>query len=346
MKILNRILVMIILIVISMSNIQNYIPVNAQISSKGPVKTAVVLFSFDDPYISLVRKSLEEIQNKNESSINFTFFDGTRNQNIQNTIIDSILQSDYELLLVNLVNLDHETVASVVDKAKQKNIPLILFNTVPFDTKPIQSYSRSLVISTNAKQSGILQGNLVVSDWNSNKRAIDINDDNILQYIMFQGPENITVTLERSSYSISTIEDSGIKTQEILLKSCSWDETCAKESMDLLFLRYNGKFDVIISNNDAMAIGSIKALQKYGYNVGDKSKYIPVFGIDGIPEAIDLINKGLMAGTVIQKPNETAEALYTVGMNLVHNRPPLENTTYKFDETGVTIQMPYYEYKK
>jgi methyl-galactoside transport system substrate-binding protein len=346
MKILKRILVMIMLIVISMSNIQDYIPVNAQISSEGPVKTAVVLFSFDDPYISLVRKSLEEIQNKNESSVNFTFFDGTRNQNIQNTIIDSILQSDYELLLVNLVNLDQETVTSVINKAKQKNIPLILFNTVPFDTKPIQSYSRSVVISTNAKQSGILQGNLVVSDWNSNKKAIDINDDNILQYIMFQGPENITVTLERSSYSISTIEDSGIKTQKILVKSCSWDETCAKESMDLLFLRYNGKFDVIISNNDAMAIGSIKALQKYGYNVGDKSKYIPVFGIDGIPEAIDLINKGLMAGTVIQKPNETAEALYTVGMNLAHNRPPLENTNYKFDETGVTIQMPYYEYKK
>lgn len=346
MRILKRILIIIILTVISMDNIQNYIPVNAQISSKEPVKTAVVLFSFDDPYISLVRKGLEEIQNKNKGSVNFAFFDGARNQNIQNTLIDSILQSDYELLLVNLVDLNQETVASVVDKAKQKNIPLILFNTVPFDTKPIQSYSRSLVISTDAKQSGILQGNLVVSEWNSNKKAIDINNDNILQYIMFQGPENITVTFERSSYSISTIKDSGIKTQEILLKSCSWDETCAKESMDLLFLRYNGKFDTIISNNDAMAIGSIKALQRYGYNTGDKSKYIPVFGIDGIPEAIDLINKGFMAGTVIQNPNETAEALYTVGMNLVHNMPPLENTNYKFDETGVTIQMPYYEYKK
>ncbi|WP_315066816.1 galactose ABC transporter substrate-binding protein [uncultured Clostridium sp.] len=346
MKILKRILIIIILTIVSMNNIQNYIHVNAQISPERPAKTAVVLFSFDDPYISLIRKGLEEIQNKNKSNVNFTFFDGARNQNIQNTLIDSILQSDYELLLVNLVDLNQETVASVVDKAKQKNIPLILFNTVPFDTKPIQSYSRSLVISTDAKQSGILQGNLVVSEWNSNKKAIDINDDNILQYIMFQGPENITVTLERSSYSISTIKDSGIKTQEILLKSCSWDETCAKESMDLLFLRYNGKFDAIISNNDAMAIGSIKALQRYGYNTGDKSKYIPVFGIDGIPEAIDLIDKGLMAGTVIQNPNETAEALYTVGMNLVHNMPPLENTNYKFDETGVTIQMPYYEYKK
>jgi hypothetical protein len=30
---------------------------------------AVLLFSFDDPYMSLVRKSLEEIQNKNGSNV-------------------------------------------------------------------------------------------------------------------------------------------------------------------------------------------------------------------------------------------------------------------------------------
>lgn len=346
MKIIKRILIIITLTVVSMNNIQNYINASAEISPEKPVKTAVILFSFDDPYISLVRKSLEEIQTKNSDSVNYTFYDGEKNQDIQNAIIDSVLQSNYDLLLLNLVSLDQDTVASVVNKTKQKNIPLILFNTVPFNVEPIKSYKRSLVISTNAEQSGILQGDLVVAQWNSNKNNIDVNGDNTLQYIMFQGPKNITVTLARSLYSISTINDSGIRTEEILSKSCSWDEKCAEDSMELLFLRYNGKFEAIISNNDAMAIGAIKALQKYGYNKGDKSKYIPVFGIDGIPEAIDFINKGIMTGTVFQDPSETANALYSVGTNLVHNRAPLENTNYKFDETGVTIQIPYHEYKK
>lgn len=347
MKILKRMLIfVIILTVVLMNNVQNNIYTQAQIIPEKPIKTAVILFSFDDPYISLVRKSLEEIQNKNASNVNFTFYDGEKNQDIQNTIIDSVLQSNYDLLLVNLVSLDQDTVESVINKMKQKNIPIILFNTVPFDTKPINSYSKSLVISTDAKQSGILQGDLVITELNSNKKAIDINGDNILQYFMFKGPENITVTLERSLYSISTINDSGIKTQEILSKSCYWDEKCAEDSMELLLLRYSGKFEAIISNNDAMAIGAIKALQKYGYNKGDKSKYIPVFGIDGIPEAIDFINKEFMTGTVFQDPNETAEALYTTGMNLAHNRNPLENTNYKFNETGVTIEMPYHKYEK
>ena len=53
-----------------------------------------------------------------------------------------------------------------------------------------------------------------------------------------------------------------------------------------------------------------------------------------------------MTGTVFQDSNEIAESLYTIGMNLSHNRNPLENTNYKFDETGVTVQMPYHEYKR
>jgi methyl-galactoside transport system substrate-binding protein len=41
-----------------------------------------------------------------------------------------------------------------------------------------------------------------------------------------------------------------------------------------------------------------------------------------------------------------AEALYAIGMNLVYNKNPLEDTNYKFDETGIIIRLPYYEYVK
>lgn len=52
-----------------------------------------------------------------------------------------------------------------------------------------------------------------------------------------------------------------------------------------------------------------------------------------------------MTGTVMQDPHTIAEAFYIVGMNLVNNRYPLENTNYKFDNTGVVIRLPYQEYK-
>ena len=59
-----------------------------------------------------------------------------------------------------------------------------------------------------------------------------------------------------------------------------------------------------------------------------------------------MIRKGFMTSTVIQDAPNIAKSLYTVGMNLVYNRNPLDGTEYKFDDTGVSIRIPYKEYVK
>ena len=46
-----------------------------------------------------------------------------------------------------------------------------------------------------------------------------------------------------------------------------------------------------------------------------------------------------MAGTVVQDPKDLANALYSIGLNLVYNREPLEGTDYKFDKDGI-IRTP------
>ena len=347
MKIFKKILILIIITAILtttlIGSVQINVGISSNVASRNPVKVGVLLFDFRDPYMSLVRQSLEDIQKVNESKVEFTFFDGKGDQAIQNDVIDSVIQNDFELLLVNLVDVN-TAAESVIDKVKQKNIPIILFNTAPDNIVPIQSYEKAIVVATDAEQSGVLQGKILVDAWNTDKKAIDKNGDNILQYIMLMGPRNNTQTIARTKYSILTINNAGIETQELASKFCNWNEEEAKNAIEPLFLTYGNKIEAIIANNDAMAIGAIEALQKYGYNNGDKTKTISVVGIDAIPAAQDLIKKGFMAGTVIQDPSETAEALYTVGMNLVSNKAPLDGTNYKFDDTGVVIKMPYHEY--
>ncbi|NRT30099.1 ABC-type sugar transport system substrate-binding protein [Clostridium beijerinckii] len=172
---------------------------------------------------------------------------------------------------------------------------------------------------------------------------MDKNKDNILQYIMLTDKNNNTLTTARTRYSISTINKSGIKTEELSRISSEGTKEAAQMIMESTFLKYGDKIEAIIANNDTLAIGAINALQKYGYNIG---KSIPVVGADAIPEARELIKKGSMLGTVIQDPSEMAEALYKVGMNLIYNSPPLSNTNYKFNETGFVVEMPYREYKE
>jgi len=58
----------------------------------------------------------------------------------------------------------------------------------------------------------------------------------------------------------------------------------------------------------------------------------------------EVIDKGFMTGTVIQDARGMADALYATGMNLVAKKKPLEDTQYKFDDTGVSIRIPYQRY--
>ena len=209
---------------------------------------------------------------------------------------------------------------------------------------PIQSYNKALYIGTDAKQAGITQGKMLVDAWNTSKGYIDKNNDGIMQYVMLEGEINSKEAIQRTKYSVLTIEDAGIKTQQIELRVCNWLEDLAYDAIKSLFLKYGNQIEVIIANDDTMAIGAIKALQEYGYNKGDKLKTIPVVGVDVTPEAKELIEKGYMLGSVYQSPKAYAEALYACGMNLVNGKSPIEGTKYKLDETRVAIRLPQTDY--
>jgi methyl-galactoside transport system substrate-binding protein len=164
-----------------------------------------------------------------------------------------------------------------------------------------------------------------------------------MQYVMLQGERYNKVPIDRTKYSVLTIQEAGIKTEELALRVSDWNTEIARNATKALFLKYGDKIEVIIANDDSMAIGAIQALQEYGYNKGDKMKTIQVVGVDAVPSAKDIISKGFMLGSPYQDPKDMVEAIYTVGMNLVYNRNPLDGTQYKFDDTGVAIRIPYYK---
>lgn len=348
MKSLKKIMLIILILIITFTLIgttQNNLYVNSNSATEKQVNVGVLLYKFDDPYISFVKQSLENIQRKNEDKVKFTFFDAKNNQAIQIETLDMLLRNNIDLLIINLVNTKASVIENIIDKVKPYDIPLILLGAEPsVITNKIKSYEKFIILSSDAKQSGVLQGKAVVNEWNKKKSIIDKNKDNTMQYIMLQGERDNMGSIDRTAYSISTIKNAGIETQELASVIANWDQGLAKDAIESLFLKYGNRIEMIISNNDSMAIGATEALQKYGYNKGDPLNTIPIFGIDAIPAAQELIKKGFMTGTVIQDTDAAAEALYAIGMNLVYNNPPLEGTDYKFDETGIIVRLPYREY--
>lgn len=318
--------------------------INAEVTSPSnqtPIKIAVFIYDFKDRYISLVGQNFEEIQRNNQRKVEFTFYDGMDDQAVQSRDINTVLNiRDTDLILLDIVDTNNSKV--VIDRIKETGIPVILFNREPINIEDVRSYNKAFFVGTNASQAGTLQGQILINAWNSNK-SLDTNNDGIMQYIMLMGERDNIEAIERTRYSISTINNAGLRTQELDLRVADWNRDSARSIVEALYLQYGRNIEAIISNNDEMAIGAIEALQNYGYNKGDNTKTIPVVGVDGIPEAQDLIKQGTMTGSVLQDAKAMAEVSYNMGINLVDRKNPLDGIPYEFDSTGVAVRIPYKE---
>uniref|UniRef100_UPI0034A39283 substrate-binding domain-containing protein n=2 Tax=Clostridiaceae TaxID=31979 RepID=UPI0034A39283 len=172
-------------------------------ASGDPVKVGVFLYKFDDTYISTVRQSLQEIQKQNEGKVEFEFIDGKGDQSIQNDTIDTILQKDIDLLMVNLVDIG--AAPTVLNKIKDAGKPVVFFNREPA-ADVVKSYDKAMFVGTNAQEAGVLQGKILADQWKANP-ALDKNGDGVMQYVMLKGEPDNAEAVARTKFSVSTIND-------------------------------------------------------------------------------------------------------------------------------------------
>ena len=82
----------------------------------------------------------------------------------------------------------------------------------------------------------------------------------------------------RTKYSIETINKAGIETEELAMDAAMWDSTKATEKMDAWIAKNGDNIEMVICNNDGMALGAISSLEKAGYLDGTPEKFIPIYG--------------------------------------------------------------------
>ena len=141
MNILKKILSLTIISILLLHSLKITADASPDISPQNPIKVAVFLNDFNDQFISNVKKNLEDIQKENENKIQFTFFDGKRNQVVQNEDINQALNKDFDLFVINLVSTNLGKIEGTLNKIEQKNIPLILYYA---ETTPIVNFLKLL----------------------------------------------------------------------------------------------------------------------------------------------------------------------------------------------------------
>lgn len=316
---------------------------DAAVSSEAAAKKpsiGLLIYKYEDTYISTVRDALQtELSGKAE----VTMQDGMGDQATQNGQLDAMLQSGVDVLCVNMV--DAKTADVVVGKAKAAGIPTVFFNREP-DAAVIGEYDKACFVGTNAADAGKMQGDLIKQIFASSPER-DLNGDGKVQYVMLQGEPDNPEARDRTEWSIRQAESGGVTMKQVgRTYVCNWDAEQAQRAMEGVLAEGEGQVELVIANNDEMALGAIAALSALGYNTGEGDKFIPVIGVDATDKAKAAIEKGTLSATVVQDAAGMAKAVAALALNAAEGRDFLDGTEYEWDESGVAIRIPYAPYSR
>lgn len=320
---------------------------------------AVFYYTFSDTYISTVRTETDKLLK--EKGYSFRDYDANGNQTTQTEQIQTAITKGASVLIVNVVDTGSDDAAkNIISLAKNSNIPVIFFNR-SVDGSVVTSYDKCVFVGTDYEMAGHMQGEMIGEHLLENYEATDLNHDGKISYVMFKGQEGNLEAIARTMYSVedadSILNQAGKPSLEFYDKSNPskylvdqdglWSSAAATNYMSTILAKYsegnNNMVELVIANNDEMALGAVSALQAAGYNNSGKT-VIPVFGVDATPAAVEAIQNGSMTGTIKQDGKGMADTLILIADNFINGRTPLDGIDSEKTVGTWRVNIPYSVY--
>lgn len=296
---------------------------------KKSVRIGVTLYRGDDAFINSIRSNLEikakEYEQETGIKVNLEVVDPKGNQNTQNSQVDRFLSLEYDAICVNMV--DRSAASYVINKAMDADVPVIFFNREPVE-EDMKRWGHLYYVGEDARASAVLQGELLIDAYRENPKSLDLNGDGTVGYVILEGERSHQDSLIRTEWSIQTMRDGHIPLEKLTGESANWDRSQAGALMDQWIRQFSDEIEVVICNNDEMALGAAEALDRAGDTRGVK-----IVGIDGTPQGLDGIKNGKIYGTVQCDSVEYADVIFEIaaaealGQN-VQEKVKLEDGNY------------------
>lgn len=252
-------------------------------------------------------------------------------QKTQNDQVKELLDAGCNVLCVNLV--DRADPSEIIDLAREREIPIIFFNREPV-AEDLQQWEGLYYVGADARQSGILQGELAAERIQADKN-IDRNKDGKIQYVVLEGEAGHQDAIIRTENAVETLKTKGIELEKLSYQIANWNRAQAQNRMEQLLGEYQNQIELVLANNDDMALGAIDAYEKRNYT----ESALPVFfGIDGTDPGLEAVVNGKLAGTVYNDKEGQADAIVRLAAALVTGEG-MEEIEFEKDQY---IYTPYF----
>lgn len=316
---------------------------NEKASGDTPILGAAI-YSSADNFNTYLASAIEKTAS--EGYFECTVEDAQNDQATMNDQVDAMIAKGASAIALSLVDISGAQ--TIIQKAQNAgNIPVIFLNKEVTDLTALSSYDNCYqVLSTAGTYGAEIQAEQVAEAFNATdgEVTIDKNGDGVLQYVMLMGSSDHTATIPRADGFKEGLDEAGIKYEELECDYGDWDTATAKEKMDAWVSKYGDEIEFVVCANDAMAIGALQSVEAAGFNQNgfESEKYIPISGIDALPDTLNYINSGEIFCSVLQDSATQGKLAVQVADNLVNGKDPLDGLDgYELEEGTKAIRVPY-----
>lgn len=235
------------------------------------------MVSFADKWQTYLQDSIRDFDAKHDD-VEIKLSDANNDPARLLNDVETFIDQKVDALLV--VPTDPNIIKVISRKARKAGIPLIIVNRKPNDED--MQYVTSYVGSDEI-EGGRIQANYIVNTLNGKAS----------ESIILMGVLGLDATTKRTQGNKEIFaQHNNIKI--LAEQEGKWDRAKGLEIAENLLAAHKG-INVIVSNNDEMAIGAILASRKLGL----KDENVIIVGLDATPDALEYLGKGLDA-TVFQ----------------------------------------------
>lgn len=278
----------------------------------GKVQVGVTYYNQTDTFlgelIDCFKNSLEE-HNTGELEVTAMVREAAGSEKTQNEQVRELIDAGCNVLCVNLV--DRADPSEIIDMARESDIPLIFFNREPVEEDMLQ-WEQTYYVGAPARQSGQMQGELaadVIRDG-----GVDRNGDGRIQYVILEGEADHQDAIIRTESVVNTLQEKGVELEKLDYQIANWNRAQAQNRMRQMIGQFHDEIELVLSNNDDMAMGAVDAYNALNYTEENRPVF---FGVDGTAVGLQAVKDGDLAGTVYNDKEAQANVMAQLSVALV-----------------------------
>ena len=272
--------------------------------AESKVVIGALIRNLDDQFLGEYTANLKVIAAR--KGVDLKVMDAHSDMAVQLDQLNTLLSQGVKYFVV--VPAVTEGSEQLAQKIAAKNGGAAFSNTAP--TVAALKTSRNFFLASSPESiAGSIQADIV--DDYFKKSPQKLGPDKAINLILFLGQLGHPAQIYRTEAVLKDLAKKGYKVTIVAKDTANWQPDEAQQKMDAWLNAYKGKFNLILANNDSMALGAVESLitAKYVDDPAHPTKdvdgdgtflKVPVIGVDATQVALRSMAEHKLYATVLQ----------------------------------------------